>query len=301
MNDKYIFYGSIPKGYNFKGVMDSMSIPIKRGRFIITKDGIKHCDEPDEEEKIQQTILYTFDFPRTSFSSFVCPNPFIFKCSLIHLTKLLKSVKKKDFLTIEILKDNPTSMNLIIGSSTTQGIGLKETHSLKIQESIDNGKTDPPPDEIFNGSLNISAYYNPITVKNVDFLKTKKIHTLGGKIVAMKMQRDNYLFMGAGVGELYTSKIEFGELLAENNLPPDPDVVGIDGANSDHTYNASYGVSIISMLVKLMSLCKIAHFYQPKLSCYPLKVCVDIPELGKVVIYVFSNEQIDRSIAEKAS
>ena len=295
--EKYIFYGCIPRGYNFKGVMDSMSVPIKRGMFVITRDGMSHCDT-GEQPGLQPTILYTFLFPRTSFgSSYSCrEGGFSFKCSLVHLTKVLKSVKKKDYLIIEILKADPTSMNLIIGSANASGLSAKETHVIKIQEAQEGpGINEPPPNNFSTGSVDISSYHQPITVKSTDFLKTKKIHTLGGKTVAMTMQRDKYLSISAGVGELYSSKVEFGEMC--DKLPVDKEIEGVEGANLD-LHTSTYGASTISMLVKLVALCKIAHFYQPKLACFPLKICVDIPELGIVTIYTLSNEQIEDNLSK---
>lgn len=198
------FSAEITKAFVFKVSLESLT-GLQRCTLSFSKNSIALRQTDD-----QDTILYDIDLPRKNLRAFSCKKPLAVSFNLKRMHGLLKNVKKKDSILLEIVE---------IGSDykisvTIRPEGLRkntrfETNSMVCQLEK-NYKMESLPD---------GGYGHPMVIEAADFQKIKKMAAVS-KVVTVTIQRSNYLSFECDAGVTYDSKLGFGELIAEGEDRP---------------------------------------------------------------------------------
>lgn len=259
--DDYLFYAEVQKGHVIKVLIDIFSGQIPRTVFHVTQEGIKILDTDDKF-----TVCYNTFLERENFRAFHNERDFSFSFNLKHVNKLIRTVKKKDSVIFFIRNDDITNMVIQIALQS----GSLETNVVTVQEELE-GYHDELPDK--------SEYHHPIAIQSSDFQKIKK-QTVNGKVIHVKMIRNDYLCFSSGSGDIYSSKLEFGSL------------EGIEDDGED-IYEVEFSSSMFSNLVKLPGLSPQLQFYcPPKDKQYPLLIRTNVGTQGKLEIFIKDKELI---------
>jgi len=317
-----LFYAEAVKGYTLKVMIDSLAMAMSRTTFRATKEGFYHRNTDEAEH-----ILIDVNFPRENFRPYVCRGEIVFSLNLKHLQKMVRNVKKKDSIIMFISKKYSDKLALAIrpcGSTSGHNSRLETIYiTINMIEEVEQplGLPELYVDE--NGQ-ETKVYGYPMVVDASDFQKMKKMTTVG-KHVRVEMQKSNYISFFSDNGELYSSKLEFGEILdnpesegnsddeasgseAEDSEAEDSEgeeevsegegserVNNIEGDDDEEIkgwYEAEFHMSIFSLLMKLPGLCVQMQFYAPRIERYPVKIRMQAGSLGPITVYIKDTKQI---------
>lgn len=320
-----LFWAEAAKGHIFKVLVDALA-SIPRGSFNLNKDAILHRNSDEHNGLLFDVIL-----ERENFRAYKCLDQKTISLNQKHLQKLLRNVKKKDSVTLCIMKDEPNVLQIRVkpeGTSASKKTSSRsETNKLVFQE-------EPYYDPL---GLPEGGYSYPMIIEAADFQKIKRLTSLG-KIINVKMQRNNYLAFLSDA-DVFASKIECGEILADEDVEPyenvsakkcplvsyesvgdndtsegdelvwytdeNDDEVHLDGTETlvnptsseivddgDGFYEASFHTSFFNMLVKLPGLGTQMQFYAPRIPQFPLRIKMNAGSLGPVQVYVKDAKQL---------
>lgn len=206
-----LFFAEALKGYTFKVMIDSLSLAMPRTIFEARKSGLYHRRSNDGEY-----ILYDINFPRENFRPYICRKELAFSVNIKHLQKMVRNVKKKDSVTLYITKTRPDRLYVAIrptGASSGYNSRLEDLYitisHAKEEELIQVGLPEYYVDE--NGE-ECKVYGYPKVIDSSDFQKIKKMTTVG-KIVEIQMQKNNYISFCCSNGELYGTRLQFGQIV----------------------------------------------------------------------------------------
>lgn len=200
-----LFYGEASKGYILKVTIDTLCGPLQRGVFVIDKDGIR-LRQPDTGN----TVLYDINFARKHFKGYKCVKPLAISVNLKHMQNLLRNVKKKDSLALFIDPNYPEKFFITIRPEGARKNTRFETNSVVYQEEKNYKMLDSP----------IGGYAYPMVIEAADFQKIKRLTSIG-KIINVKIQKDNYLSFKCDAGVVFDSELGFGELRTLEEAEPD--------------------------------------------------------------------------------
>ena len=222
-----LFYADAAKGYTIKVLVDVLSGPLSRATINLTKEGIliRRADQ-------SKVILFDSNLPRENFRSYVCRKPQRISLNLKHLQKMVRNVKKKDSMVLFIDKNNTGKLGLSIRpeGGTTRRSSRTETVYIAIQE--ENGPNDDSrlPEEHIDGDDTPSKVYGyPMVIEASDFQKIKKM-TQVGKVITVKMQSNNYISFYCDLGEVFSTELEFGEIIDDPETDSESEEEQDDGS-----------------------------------------------------------------------
>ena len=206
-----IFFAEAQKGYTLKVMIDSLSLAMPRTIFEAKKTGLYHRRSNDGE-----FILYDINFPRENFRPYVCRKEMAFSVNIKHLQKMVRNVKKKDSVTLYITKNRRDRLYVVIrpsGASAGYNSRLEDLYvtisHAKEEELIQVGLPEYYTD---NEGNEHKVYGFPKVIDSSDFQKIKKMTTVG-KIVEIQMQKNNYISFCCSNGELYGTRLQFGQIV----------------------------------------------------------------------------------------
>lgn len=257
----HLFYGEIQKGYFFKVMIDVLSSSLKRFTLGFTKEGIVICQANDE-----QTMLFKCIMERSKFMKYMIkPGDELLLLSVNagHIRKQLRTIKKKDKITIFVPQASELSIFVTITPDTSDKGVRSETISVVAQKEQKLISSNPPP---------ASKYYHPLVIESGGFQRIKKQISYTKNII-IEMNTDgvdstNYLSFYCDGGSVYTSKISFGEEPATKS------------------YTGAFNYENINALIKLPGLNKQMQFYSPKSATDPLKIHVDAENIGNFEVFI---------------
>jgi hypothetical protein len=311
-----VFFAEAVKGYTIKVMVDSLALSMPRTIFEVKKTGFYHRRSNDGEY-----ILYDIDFPRENFRPYVCSNELSFSVNIKHLQKMVRNVKKKDSVTLYINKNRMDRLYVVIrpsGASAGYNSRLEDLYvtisHIKPEEYGD--VVGLPEYYIDKHNVEHKVYGFPKVIDSCDFQKIKKMSTVG-KIVEIQMQKNNYISFLCTNGELYGTRLQFGQIL-ENPENTDDETLECEEEceeekNSNSTneefdseedeikgwYEAEFYMSIFNMLMKLPGLCGQMQFYSPRIKRYPIKIKMQAGGLGTISIYIKDIIQIAHEQTER--
>lgn len=311
----YLFYAEIPKGYIFKSIIDLLAVSMQKTTFVVTNDGLYHCNVDDPKVK---RILIDVEFSREKFKSFECPKSFSFSVNLKHLKTVVKNVKKKVTLIIYILAADPNKMYIYIKPAKINKTKDDKIH-LDVKRVAKNSKTtvidhvdisiipDYTPEDLPEYCAEVSgtkwrAYEYPKVVDSSDFLQIKKMVT-PSKELNVVMRGHEYISFYSSASGLFGSQVTIGcesddeegtEEVCAETVAGEP-VVGSEGCPFPklEKYEAQFNMRIVGPLMKLPSLSTQMQFYAPLLEGYPLKVRVDAGGIATTTIYIKDIRRIE--------
>lgn len=314
----YLFYAEIPKGYIFKSIIDLLAVSMQKTTFVVTNDGLYHCNVDDPKLK---RILIDVEFSREKFKSFECPKSFVFSVNLKHLKTVVKNVKKKVTLIIYILAADPNKMHIYIKPAKINKKKDDKIH-LDVKRVAKNSKTtvidhvdisivlDHIPEDLPEYCAEVSGnkwrvYEYPKVIDSSDFLQIKKMVT-PSKELNVVMRGHRYISFYSSASGLFGSQVTIGcesdddsedegEDEVECDVVAGEPVVGSSGCPFPklEKYEAQFNMRNVGPLMKLPTLSTQMQFYAPLLEGYPLKVRVDAGGIATTTIYIKDIRRIE--------
>jgi len=271
-SSQYLFYAEMAKGNIIKVLTEAISKSIGRVRICLSPQGINIIDSDTS-----QTIIYNCDFPREHFKKYSCSEKMCISVLSGHLYKNLKSVKKKDSVTLFI-------NNAQEGTQFYRKIGIQIRPESK--DEMSRLETDYI---VYNDESNftplcvpdMSDYAPPMKISASEFQKIKKLTTSSCRYISLQIQRDNYLVFSGDENSL--SFLSFGELSSEPG----------------GMYSQKFNKQNFDMIVKLPGLCSEMQFYAPlpEKEGYPLMIKINAIQnqtlLGKICIFIKDAQTIE--------
>ncbi len=318
-----LFYAEAAKGYIIKVMLDVLGGAMSRTSFRFTKKGIfNRAADPNKH------ILFDIVLKRSNFKSYICKRSCTFSLNLNHIQKMVKNVKKKDSVILFIDRKKPDKLGITIRpeGGNPRRAPRKENIYITIQREEHADELLLPEVYKENDDL-FQVYRYPMVIDAPDFQKIKKMASVG-KVVSVRMQKSNYISFYCDAGEVYSSELEFGEILdnpesdssssdesdeEESDEETSSEEESSDEESSDEEvseseeesdnesndeedikglYKADFHMSMFSLLVKLPGLCSQMQFYSPVIQRYPLKIQVNAGTLGEIKIFIKDTQQI---------
>ena len=226
-----LFYAEAVKGYTLKVMIDSLALTMSRTVFRATKKGFYHRNTDEAEQ-----ILFDVSFSRRNFRPYVCREELTFSLNLKHLQKMVRNVKKKDSIIMFVSKKIPDKLALAIrpcGSTSGHNSRLETVYITITRIEEPEQPLSLPEVYVDEDGNEVEVYSYPKVIDAADFQKMKKMTTVG-KTVLVEMQRNSYISFYSDNGELYSSRLEFGEILdnPESDGENEADDYSEDEANS---------------------------------------------------------------------
>ncbi len=253
------------EGYTFKVLAELLQNCIKDGCFIVSKKGIE-LTGMDTKTK-NGTKLVCLEMPRKNFIKYQCPDtPLQIGLNLGHFYKMLKSIKKKDTLTLFIDESNPLNLGIEIhqngdNNSTKSYVRITQVHPVQY---------DP-----------LEGYEDPIITTSKEFAKIKQLNKISKTLLVTAGKQ--WIEFFCDKEEVYARNVRFGE--DEENIE-EP-----DDADETDEYKQTFETEQIIQLVKVAGLSNTIQIYPT--SELPLKFTLNIGSLGTISIYIKSKETIE--------
>ena len=226
---RYPFYAKASKGHIIKVAIDTVSSINQRAVLNIRKNGI-YIRESDENDY----ILIDVCFKRDGFKPYKSKKSRKISINAKHCKDMIKTVKKKDSMSLFIENDSHGSLKLGIriepeNSSTNSRVETNYLPFISAKNAVAAGsrnkkdlhKEKLPEFHIDEHGVEQKVYGHPMVISAADFQKAKKLVTLANtttgaasRKITIKMQKNNYLSLFADSG-LKATHLEFGELLED--------------------------------------------------------------------------------------
>jgi len=257
-----LFHASAVKGYYLKVLFDVFAASLTRVCFVFDKEGIFLRDG-------DKRIMFDLSLLRENFRKYKCSTKHVKSTNTKHLQKLVRNVKKKDSMTLNIAELDTKHLGIFIRPE----VSAKQSSRSEMNHCsiFDELEYEPitPPDEKFYGY--------PVVIDASDFQKIKRLCAMGSTI-KIDIQSSNFLSFSCESGEVYDSTVSFGE-------KSDDDEEAIE-------YSAEFQSTVINQLVKLPGLCNQIQFYAPSLEGAPLMIRLSVGTLGTLSIYIMDDQHV---------
>lgn len=252
------------ESYSIKILAELLQNCLKEAAFIVTPDGLTlTCID---KRSSRGTLCIDMTLSSTNFPIYKCNRErYVLGMNLLHFYKQLKSIKKKDVLTLEITEKDPQLLNISVqqGSDTNPMISTVQVTNLQ------------PNDIDVNGDPDKTTWGNPIVCPSKDFAKLRTFHKVGA-IVTMKFTKTWVLF---SCGDVMTRQLPFGEY--------DP----LEAESSKDVHTHQFSTDNLTQLVKVSGLSANVQLYVHE--NLPLKIKMNVGSLGSLSILLKSNKQIE--------
>jgi DNA polymerase III sliding clamp (beta) subunit (PCNA family) len=258
------------EAYAFKVAIELCQRYLKDGCFVIDKTGIK-LDGTDSKTS-RGTKLINLDLPRSNFTKYKVPEPPLHVgLNMVHFYRMLKSIKKKDSLTLYILEKDP--MNLFIQIHQN---GEDEDKSAEKSIKITQARPCKSPLE--------TGYGNPIIATAKEFQKMKTLSKIS-KTVTVTAKNGRIEFF-CDKENVYTARVPFGDIDSDDE----------EDKTETEEYNQVFDAEQIIDLVKMGSMSNTIQIYAT--NDLPLYFHMNVGPLGTVSVYIKSREAIAEELED---
>jgi len=263
-----LFRCKTEEGFQFKILSELLINNIKSGCFTINKKGIflRMLDGP--RHTLVDLELNADDF---LFYQYNRDEEMVIGINLHHFNKMLKSVRKKDYLQMIIYNDDPTE--LIIKTIpkensriTTSGIKIQNIHNLVID-------------------LPIGYERSNIISSNVFHKMSKELLNIESTHIKIKSNKYYIDFIADSDG-LFSREIRLGNI--EESEYDDNVQVEYYGTFSSEQFNRVSKIYGLSSVIKIFSG-TIDH---------PILLTTNVGKIGKFSIYIKSKEIIENELTQ---
>lgn len=260
--NQYTFKAKTKDGFGLKVLAEYLSNPLKFPTFQVNERGI-FIRGMDKAEEIGLDI----EMGRENFTIFKCPKPVNFSVNATHFYRLLKTIKRKDAVSLFILEQRSQQLGICV----EQGDEAGDKVTTYIQISY------VPPDDI---ELPKPVEYGQCIVETSKrFQKLKMLQQIGTELTATVINGKTITFFVNGKN-LYCREVTLGE-------NPDED----DDENAT-SYSLTYTTSHITQLTKCANQCGNIQIFQNEEL--PLLIKMQIASLATISIYIKAHELIDQ-------
>lgn len=254
------------EAYTFKVLAELLSNCIKEACFVINEKGITLTGT--DSKSPSGTKLVHLELKRVNFPIYEVPKEELqIGINLSHLFKMLKSIKKKDKLTLFINKNNPLNLGILIQGNENNFFSENYV-VITNYRSLD---TEFP-----------EGYDRPIISSSKEFTKLKSLNRVS-KYIQITFFKQKIEFF-CDKDNIYSKKITFG------------DTTNADEVEDSETFSLRYETEQIIQLVKVAGLSQIVRIYYDKIL--PLKFQLNVGSLGEISIYMKSKEAIEEEEKE---
>lgn len=270
----YLLLIKTREGYSFKVLAELLQNCIKDGCFVVSKKGIELIGKDSKTKS--GTKLVSLEMPRKNFIKYTCPDsPMKIGLNLSHFYKMLKSIKKKDTLTLFIEEDNPLNLGIEIhqngdNNSTKSYVRITQVHPVQY---------DP-----------LEGYDDPIITTSKEFSKLKQLNKIS-KTLLVTAGKQWIEFFG-DKEDMYARKVRFGEEEDDEKVAEDIEHIDEEG------YKQTYAAEDVIQLVKIGGLSNTIQIYAT--NDLPLKFTLNTGSLGTLSIYIKSKEEIESEQEEES-
>ena len=220
-------------------------------------------------------ILIDLNLASENFSIYKCKSEkFYIGVNLSHVHKMLKTIKKKDNITIYIDDNEPTELCITVEPKENTRV---TTSKVKIQ-FIENIHPELP-----------EGYEKSILVSSSEYQKMIKEMNSIGKSVKI-ISKGGYIKFLSDEGGIYSKNVTFGEYSKDED---DDDDYNEDSELFSHTYETDK----LTRISKIAGLSNNMQIYTR--SDLPLAFRSSVGSLGKISIYVKSKNQIENDENEE--
>jgi proliferating cell nuclear antigen PCNA len=257
MNNSYIFKAKTKEAFVIKIIGELLANTLRFSQFLINEKGIFLIQPDSKKEQLIDLALY-----KENFNIFKCSRPILFYVNSGNLYKMLKSIKKKDSVTMFIEENTDDNLKL--------GICVEQEENNRVTTFIRINYYQPEEFDIPTG------YDSPIIMNNKEFHKLKNLHNFS-KTLWVIAKADFIKFYCDG-GDLYYREVTIGN---ENNE---------ETINFNKEYKYSFNTSYITGLTKCAGQSgNVQVFVHDDL---PLKIKLKAGNLGDISIFIKSKEMI---------
>jgi proliferating cell nuclear antigen len=261
-----VLYVYTPEAYTFKVLAELLQNCVIEACFVFNESGITLTGT--DSKSANGTKLVHLQLLRENFPVYMVPKEELqIGLNLMHLFKMLKSIKKKDKLTMYIDKNNQLNLGLQIQGNENNF--FSESHvKITNHRSVDTEFPD--------------GYDNPIITSSKEFVKLKSLNRVS-KYIDITFFKHKIEFY-CDRENVYSKKITFG------------DTTHSDENDNLDIFSQKYETDQILQLVKVAGLSQNVRIYYDKFL--PLKIQLNVGSLGNISIYMKSKETIEEEEKE---
>lgn len=252
------FFLKTEQGYAFKVLVDLLHNTIKYPCFTISERGVEL-----RSLDYYQRLLVDLFLPAENFLEFRCDKPVTFGITSTYLQNLVKTVKRRNILTMEITDEDVSKLTVHV---TPKDLSSTMSASLKIQH-IQMIEVD-----LFEG------YSYPIHIPSSEYQKMiKSLSSMEAKVVEITIKDDKQINFYCNAENVYDKSFTFGQ-----------DTTG------ENEYKMTFDINQLNRLSKLSCIGGTSSYIKIfSQKDYPLKFLVNVGTLGTLGIYIKSNEVIE--------
>lgn len=265
------FKSKTSEAYLIKVLAELLTNNLKIGCFLLDASGIKLTQFDNHRHTLVDMRLDSENF---SIYRYKKSEKIQLGLNLNHFHRMLKSIKKKDSLQLFILEGQETELGIKTipkenNRITTSGIKIQNIQNLEVV-------------------LPTGYASNPIIVSSSEFQKMcKDLCNIGSPNITVCAKQFNIEFTADADGIL-KRKVILGETI--NSEEGDE-----DDLENDEKYTATFSSEQFSRITKLAGLSSNLQIYTAN-SDLPLLFRSNIGSLGKISVYVKSNEIIENEL-----
>jgi proliferating cell nuclear antigen PCNA len=258
------FKAKTTDGYIIKILAELLQHCLKSGCFELDKDGMK-LSTVDHAQR----LLIDLHLKNDSFLEYRCCKKQLIGVNVVHLYRMLKSIKKKDSVTLFIDKEKEDYLGVTVEHPENK---RRTTSYIKFQK-VQYVKMILP-----------GGYGEPNVIKSNEYQKLCKDLSSIGKIVKVYSNGPSYIKFSCDGGDIYSRDVELGG--DEEDIFEDD-----DEARQIEEYEAEFNTQQLTQLMKVAGLSHHMHIYTTE--GLPLKFKLGIGSLGTLEIFIKSRQLID--------
>lgn len=254
---QYLFRAKTKEAFVLKIIGEHLSNAMKYPPLSVNEAGMFLRATDTNRE-----ILVDLNLPRENFTVFKCPKPLNFIVNSSHLYKLLKSIKKKDSVTLFIMEKRAMELGICVEQNDENN---KVTTFIKI--------TYIQPEEIDLPD----GYDQPLIITSKEFQKLKNLHSIGNE---MNITISNNIIKFYCDGRnLFSREIVIGNEDDEEEI------------EEKQVYFQTFNTQHITQLTKCAGQSgNVQIYYHEEL---PIQIKMRTGTLGSLTVYVKSKELIE--------
>lgn len=250
-----IFQCKTNEGHIIKTLAELLQNNIKSGCYEVTPEGISM-----RITDANKRILIDLTLDHENFVLFRARKHIHLGLNQSHFYKMLKSIKKKDSITLFIDEETPNDLGIEIVPKEKNRV---TTSHVKVQ-NIQNLHIDIP-----------GGYDRPILIPSNEFQKMIKDMNNIGTIIQVSSKNRQVRFK-CDAESVYKREVLFGEVDPEYNLPE---------------ILQEFDTEMLTRISKISGLNNTMQIQQKE--GLPLKITSSVGNLGQISIYLKSKEQIE--------
>jgi proliferating cell nuclear antigen len=251
--------------YVLKILCELLQNNIRKACFELSADGIKLCMADSYHQ-----ILINLDLQSENFSvyKFKQETRYI-GINMIHLHKMLKTIKKKDSITLFIDDDEPNDLWIKVFPKENNGRVTESSVKIQSMQYID---TEFP-----------TGYGKPVIVPSAEYQKmTKEINNVGSVLTVYS--KGFFIKFLSDPSSAYKKNVTLGEIEDDSE---DEDIQ----EDNNEEYRQEFKTEMLNRIAKISGLSTNMQIF-PR-EGLPLLFKSSVGSLGKISIYVKSKEQIE--------